>query len=107
MGVITKMGNHLRTLDGNAIGDDERGNAAQWVKKQDDIYGEAMEVMHKEWPNLADEAMWRAKEFARERQKHAKKKYRKLMPGDIKTKKDKKKESQPDDEDEDTKDGLT
>ena len=86
------MGNHLHTLDGNAIGDDERGNAAQWVKKQDDIYGEAMELMHKEWPNFADEARI-AKAFAIERQKHAKKKYRKLMPGDIETKKDKKKEN--------------
>ena len=100
------MGNSLKTLDNNVIGDDERGNSAQWVKKQQDIYTDAMNIMSVDWGEITREAMEKAYEFAELRRRKAKK-YRKLMPSDVDTgKKQKGKESQPDDEDEDTNEGL-
>ena len=62
--VVTRLGGRLKTLDGSLIGDDERGNAAEWVENQLKIYGDAAEPLRKTWSDISASGLSMAKEFA-------------------------------------------
>jgi Leucine-rich repeat (LRR) protein len=62
--VVARIGSMLNTLDGTHIGDDERGNAAEWVDSQLKIYGDAAAQLTQIWEQLETKGMIIAKEFA-------------------------------------------
>ena len=81
--VIERLGSRLKSLDGLKIGDDERGNAAEWVEKQKKIYGKAAAILDAEWDILDKKGIELGRHFAKARARQSLKKSRELLPDDI------------------------